>query len=85
MTILQAILTDDKIGLSLKITLLVLGLSIFIYWKKNSNKLVVESARCEEKAKEVADKREMKDTNIVKNEQTKSDSTKIDEFLKEKT
>jgi hypothetical protein len=83
MPILQSVLTDDKIGLSLKITLLVLGLSIFIYWKKNAKRWQVDSARNTEQAKEVADKTEMKDNNIIKNEQVKSDSKKIDDFLKE--
>jgi Tfp pilus assembly protein PilO len=79
---ITAVLTDDKLGLSLKIILLVLGLGMIFFLKANLEKFQIWKAKSVEKEKEVQAKNEMTDNNITNNEQVKTDSKNIDDFLK---
>lgn len=80
--ILQSILTGSNLSLGLKLSVLFFGLASFIFLAVNLEKIKQWWAKQQTQAKEVADKQKMSDDNLVKNDQAKSDSKNIDDFLK---
>jgi uncharacterized protein HemX len=81
-SVISTVLSDNSMGISLKIALLFLGLGIYIFIKRNMSKFKQDAARSTEQSKEVETKKEMTDTNLGRNEQAQSDSKNIDDFLK---